>query len=46
MQNLTISLQTLVAAAIFFVWVVRYQNIMAEFNIFGCPIGWVTWWGF
>ena len=27
MQNLTIWLQAFVAAAIFFVWVVRYQNI-------------------
>lgn len=37
MQNLTISLQALVAAAIFFVWVVRYQNIIAEFKHFGLP---------
>jgi len=37
MQNLTISLQALVAAAIFFVWVVRYQNIIVEFKHFGLP---------
>ncbi len=37
MQNLTISLQAFVAAAIFFVWVVRYQNIIAEFRHFGLP---------
>ena len=32
MHNLTIALQALVAAAIFFVWVVRYQNIIEEFE--------------
>lgn len=37
MQNLTISLQAFVAAAIFFVWVVRYQNIIVEFKHFGLP---------
>ena len=37
MQNLTICLQALVAAAIFFVWVVRYQNIIVEFKHFGLP---------
>ena len=37
MQNLTISLQAFVSAAIFFVWVVRYQNIIAEFKHFGLP---------
>jgi hypothetical protein len=31
---LTISLQALVAAAIFFVWVVRYNNITEEFKFF------------
>ena len=37
MQNLVISLQTLVAAAVFFVWVVRYANIVEEFKQFGLP---------
>ena len=37
MQNLAISLQTLVAAAVFFVWVVRYANIVEEFKQFGLP---------
>jgi len=37
MQNLTICLQAFVAAAIFFVWVVRYQNIIVEFKHFGLP---------
>ena len=32
MQDLTIVLQALVAASIFFVWVVRYDNIIQEFK--------------
>lgn len=30
-------LKTLVAGSIFFVWVVRYQNIIEEFRAFGLP---------
>jgi len=37
MQNLTILLQALVAASIFFVWVVRYDNIIQEFKQYGLP---------
>ncbi len=37
MQNLTIALQALVGASIFFVWVVRYENIIAEFKHYGLP---------
>lgn len=37
MQNLAICLQALVAAAVFFVWVVRYANIVEEFKHFGLP---------
>jgi len=37
MHNLAIALQALVAASIFFVWVVRYANIVDEFNQFGLP---------
>jgi len=37
MHDLTISLQALVAASIVFVWVVRYDNIVQEFNHFGLP---------
>ncbi len=40
MHGLTISLQALVAASIFFVWVVRYDNIIEEFKQYGLP-GWV-----
>ena len=40
MHNLTISLQTLVAASVFFVWVVRYENIVQEFKQYGLP-GWL-----
>jgi uncharacterized membrane protein YphA (DoxX/SURF4 family) len=40
MRDLTISLQALVAASIFFVWVVRYDNILEEFKQYGLP-GWV-----
>jgi uncharacterized membrane protein YphA (DoxX/SURF4 family) len=36
-QNLTIALQSLVAASIFFVWTVRYQNIVQEFKHYGLP---------
>ena len=37
MHPLTISLQALVAASIFFVWVVRYFNIVEEFKQYGLP---------
>jgi O-antigen/teichoic acid export membrane protein len=37
MQDLTIVLQALVAASIFFVWVVRYDNIIQEFRQYGLP---------
>jgi O-antigen/teichoic acid export membrane protein len=37
MQDLTIALQALVAASIFFVWVVRYDNIIQEFKQYGLP---------
>jgi len=37
MHDLAISLQALVAASIFFVWVVRYDNIVQEFRQFGLP---------
>lgn len=37
MHSLTISLQALVAASIFFVWVVRYDNVIEEFKVYGLP---------
>lgn len=37
MHSLTISLQVLVAASVFFVWVVRYANIVQEFKQYGLP---------
>ena len=37
MHNFTIALQALVAAAIFFVWAVRYANIVQEFKQYGLP---------
>ncbi|MBM3847670.1 MAG: hypothetical protein FJ405_15465 [Verrucomicrobia bacterium] len=37
MDSLTILLQALVAASIFFVWVVRYDNIQQEFKLYGLP---------
>jgi hypothetical protein len=37
MHDLTISLQVLVAASVFFVWVVRYANIVQEFKQYGLP---------
>jgi uncharacterized membrane protein YphA (DoxX/SURF4 family) len=37
MYELTIALQALVAAAIFFVWVVRYANIVQEFKQYALP---------
>jgi uncharacterized membrane protein YphA (DoxX/SURF4 family) len=40
MHNLTISLQPLMAASVFFVWVVRYANIVQEFKQYGLP-GWL-----
>jgi uncharacterized membrane protein YphA (DoxX/SURF4 family) len=36
-HNFTISLQALVAASIFFVWVIRYANIIEEFKHYGLP---------
>ena len=37
MENLVIVLQALVAASIFFVWVVRYDNIVQEFQQYRLP---------
>ena len=37
MHSLTISLEALVAASVFFVWVVRYDNIVQEFKQYGLP---------
>ena len=37
MHDLTIALQALVAASLFFVWVVRYGNIIEEFKQYGLP---------
>lgn len=37
MKDLTICLQTLVASSIFFVWVVRYDNIVQEFKSYRLP---------
>ena len=37
MHSLSISLQALVAASVFFVWVVRYDNIVKEFERYGLP---------
>lgn len=37
MHDLTIGLQIFVAASIFFVWVVRYANIIVEFKQYGMP---------
>ena len=37
MQDLTIALQVFVATSIFFVWVVRYDNIVVEFRQYGLP---------
>ena len=37
MHDLTIALQALVAASLFFVWVVRYVNIIEEFKQYGLP---------
>jgi uncharacterized membrane protein YphA (DoxX/SURF4 family) len=37
MDDLTIGLQALVAASVFFVWVVRYANIVQEFKQYGLP---------
>lgn len=37
MHDLTIAVQALVAASIFFVWVVRYDNIIQEFKQYGLP---------
>lgn len=40
MRDLTIGLQALVAAAVIFVWVVRYANIVDEFQQYQLP-GWL-----
>lgn len=37
MRTLTISLQALVAVSIFFVWVVRYDNVVEEFKLYRLP---------
>ena len=37
MTDLSVGLQTLVAASVFFVWVVRYANIVQEFRQYGLP---------
>jgi len=37
MHSLTISLQAFVAASVFFVWVVRYANIVQEFKQYRYP---------
>ena len=37
MHTLSVCLQALVAAAVFFVWVVRYANIIHEFKQYGLP---------
>ena len=37
MQDLVIASQVLVASSIFFVWVVRYDNIVSEFRQYGLP---------
>jgi uncharacterized membrane protein YphA (DoxX/SURF4 family) len=37
MNDVTIGLQALVAASIFFVWVVRYENIVEEFRHYRLP---------
>ena len=36
-HDLAITLQALVAASVFFVWVVRYSNIVREFQQWGLP---------
>ncbi len=36
-HDLAITLQALVAASVFFVWVVRYPNIVAEFHQWKLP---------
>ena len=37
MTDFMILLQVLVAASLFFVWVVRYDNIVEEFKSYGLP---------
>ena len=37
MHSLTISLQAFVASSVFFVWVVRYANLVQEFKQYGLP---------
>ena len=37
MYDLTVCLQAFVAASIFYVWVVHYQDVIVEFKIYGLP---------
>jgi hypothetical protein len=37
MFDLTVCLQVFVAASIFYVWVVHYQDVIEEFKIYGLP---------
>ena len=37
MNTLVLSMKILVATSIYFVWVVRYENIVKEFKEFGLP---------
>ena len=37
MRDLSVFLQTLVAASVLFVWMVRYANIIQEFKQYGLP---------
>jgi len=37
LQDLAVTLQALVAASVFFVWVVRYPNIVVEFQQWKLP---------
>ena len=37
LPSIIYAIKTLVASSIFFVWVVRYQNIVEEFRVYGLP---------
>jgi hypothetical protein len=37
MLSIVYTLKCIVAGSIFFVWVVRYQNIIEEFKVYGLP---------
>jgi len=37
LTSIIYSLKAVVAGSIFFVWVVRYQNIVEEFKVYGLP---------